>query len=71
MRERVWPAPPGAGREMNPIILIILAILLAVFVTLVVPGGVLVAPLVLLGAIIWAIVRYVGARRDSSAAGPR
>jgi hypothetical protein len=56
---------------MNPITLIILAVLLAVFVTVVVPGGVLVAPLVILGAIIWAIVRYVGARRDSSTAGPR
>jgi hypothetical protein len=56
---------------MNSITLIILAILLAVFVTFIVPGGVLVAPLVILAAVIWAVARYVGSRRDSSAAGPR
>jgi hypothetical protein len=56
---------------MTAIPFILILVLLAAAITLVVPGGVFVAPVLLLIAIVWAVVRMVGSRRDSTAAGPR
>jgi hypothetical protein len=56
---------------MNAITVIVLAIVIAALVTLLVPGGVLVAPIVLAAAAIWLAVRVIGSRREGSSAGPR
>jgi hypothetical protein len=53
-----------------PFILAI-ALLAAIIITFAVPGGVFVAPVLILAALIWAAVRLIGGRRDSTAAGPR
>jgi hypothetical protein len=56
---------------MTAITFISIAILIAAFVTLVVPGGVFVVPVLLVAAAIWGGVRFAASRRDGTAAGPR
>jgi hypothetical protein len=57
---------------MTSIPFILAAILIAAFViTFVVPGGIFVVPVLLAVAAIWGLVRRIGSRRDSTAAGPR
>jgi hypothetical protein len=47
-----------------------LVLLAALIVTFVVPGGIFVAPVLLIAAAIWAVARLVGSHRDGTAAGP-
>jgi hypothetical protein len=57
---------------MTSIPFIVAAVLIAaVIITFVVPGGIFVVPVLVAAAVIWGLVRLIGSRRDSTAAGPR
>jgi uncharacterized membrane protein len=52
-------------------IIVAIVLLTALVITLVVPGGVLLAPMLLVAVAVWAVIRVAAGRRDDSAAGPR
>ena len=51
---------------MSPVVLIIGAVILAAILITLTPGGVFVAPVLLLAAIGWLVYRYVQGRRGAS-----
>jgi hypothetical protein len=52
-------------------LIVLLVVFVSLLITFVVPGGVFVGPVIILAGLIWAAVRLIGGRRDSTAEGPR